>query len=199
MKNKPNSKLSINDLVNGDQTNKAPNPVKSFNDNLKKEFAFNEEFAQELVDYNDNILNINGEYESIECRFKVLVRVFTKTLVKDENGLIVPNTIMLPIPTQNGVGNYGFVESPWPYSNRAVVIAAPNESTLSKGDIILLDKDPVTGIIGTGKNVMLKIPNSFVHPNHVDKYFGGVPTDPKDPNYGFLLVNDYDIILKFKQ
>lgn len=193
-KNKPNSKFTINDaMALGQQEQKTE---KSFNDSVNTDIGYTKEFNEQLKNYNENIMNINEMYKKLEPRFRVLVRCYTKELQQDENGLVIPNTIAIPIPTNNGVGDIGFVESPWPFSNKVIVIAAPEDSSLETGDVCMLENSPVIGVAGKGRNAMLKVPNSFVHPDEKEKYLGGVPIDPTDFNYGYLLVNDYDLIIK---
>ena len=194
-RNKPTSKFTINDALALNQ--KAEAPSKAFADELQEtRFGYDEVLNEKLIEYNNSIENFDSKYLALQPRFRVLVRTFVKELQKDDNGLIIPNTIPIPIPSQSGIGEIGFVDSPWPFSQKVIVVSAPESSSLQRGDICMVENSPVTGILGKGKNVMLKVNNSFVHPDEQDKYLGGVPTDPSDPNYGYLLVNDYDLILK---
>lgn len=198
-KDKPKNRISVNDLVaETAATSIDEAKSKSYEDNLGDEFEYNDALIEDLKLYNENITNIDPLYQNLQPRFKVLLRCFVSEITKDENGLIIPNTIPIPIPTKSGFGNMAVVETPWPYSKKAVVIAAPEGSNLKQGDIVMLTKQPITGVIGNGNNAMLSVSDGFIHPDEAGKYAAGFPTDPNDKNYGFLLKADFDIDLKLK-
>jgi len=193
-KNKRKNKLTVNDLIHEQQVDQAPD--KSFNDIPHDDFTYDEEMLAKMVEYNKNIEKENPLYDGLKTRgSKVLVKVVLKELGKDEYGNIVPNQIPIPIPAKSGPGGYGFAESPWPYSRKVYIVCAPEGSSLKKGQYAYLDKEPVTGILGKGENAFLQVPSSFIHPDEAAKYFESSPMDPEDSNYGYLLVNDYDIVL----
>lgn len=199
-KDKPKNRLSVNDLV-AQQASASVNDAKSksYEDGFNEDtFEYNDEVIEDLKNYNKNIEDIDDIYKGVKPRFKVLLRCFVSEVRKDDNGLIIPNTIPIPIPTKSGMGDMALVETPWPYSKKAVVIAAPEGSNLEKGDIVMLAKQPITGVVGRGNNAMLSISDGFIHPDEQGKYPAGFPTDPNDKNYGFLLKADYDIEIELK-
>ena len=193
-KNKPKNKLSVNDLVNRDQ--KPQKKEKSFNESTQQSFSYDEEMIAKLKTYNENIGDFDKMYSSVVPRQRVIVRAFTKEIGAGEDGLISNTLIPIPIPAKSGPGSIGYIESPWPFSKKVIVVSAPPESDLKSGDVVMYDKDIVTGIIGSAENVMIKVNNGFVHPDEQDRYFSGSPTDPTDKNYGYLLVHDFDLIVK---
>ena len=193
-KDKPNNRKSLNDLINEGGIEK--NIVKAYDENVESNFVYDETLVNTIKEYNKNISDINDLYSNVKCRFKVLVRTYLKEPEIDDNGIIIPNALPIPITTNAGIGNYALVDSPWPYSKKVLVIDAPEGSSLVKGDVCLMDKTPVAGVQGKGDNAMLTIPNGFIHPDEQNKYVTDFPTDPNDKNYGFLLVNDFDLIIK---
>jgi len=156
---------------------------------LAPKFVFDESYEQSVIEYNKNVLKLDDEYLNLTPRSKILVRVFLNELEKTEGGVLIPNREMVQAPTANGVGVVGEIESPFPYSRKAVVVSIPHFVTdLSPGDIVLLSKRPVEAIaLGKGDNASIRIPYGFTHPDLYKKE-GGIPTDPKDRNYGYLTV-----------
>ena len=188
-KNKPKSKLTVNDLVARDQT-----PTKSKDYSDEGIFKYDEELVNKLKDYNKGITTIDKTYSSLTPRFRVLVRAYVKDINEEE--LNMGGVMPIPVPSNSGKGNIGFTESPWPFTNKVIVVATPEGSDLKEGDILIYDKEVVVGIQGQGQNVMLKVNNAFVHPDHKNDYMSGYPIDPEDVNYGYLLVNDFDLTVK---
>lgn len=193
-KDKPRKKLSINDVIKEEAAKTQEGArMKSYLDMVQDEFEYNEDIIKALEEYNKTIADFDPLYSNLKPRFKVLVRCYTNEIKKDENGLIVPNTIPVPIKTKSGHGDIAFVETPWPYAKKVVVVAAHPNSDLKKGDVVTLDKNPITAALGNGNNALLAVSNGFVHPDESGKYSSGFPTDPQDKNYGYLLVADYDL------
>lgn len=155
------------------------------------------EFNEILKKYNENIIDSSSIYNSLVPRNKVLVRVFVKELTITPDGIVIPNTQRVAVPTKAGYGTIGEVESPYPYSTKAVIIGVPKYiEDLTPGMIIQLSEQPTMAIpIGGGNGAMITIPNKFTHYS----YEGfEPPIDPMNPHYGYLLVDSrfIDVIIK---
>ena len=118
------------------------------------------EFNEILKQYNENILNPNPLYNSLVTRNKVLVRVFVNELTITPDGIVIPNTQRVVIPTKAGYGTVGTIESPYPYSTKAVVIAVPKYiEDLVPGMIVQLSEEPTRAVpMGGGNEAAITIP-----------------------------------------
>lgn len=154
------------------------------------------EFNEILKKYNENILNPNPLYNSLVTRNKVLVRVFVNELTITPDGIVIPNTQRVVLPTKAGYGSIGTVESPYPYSSKAVIIAVPKYiEDLVPGMIVQLSEEPTRAVpMGGGNEAAITIPNKFTHYSYKSQE---PPIDPMNPHYGYLLVDArfIDIIL----
>lgn len=197
---KRRNQFSMKELLNEHQDQDSVGQSKSRSSLDAPAIEYNEEFNNKISSYNEEIYNINPKYSSIKPRFDVLVRVFLKEVYKDESGLLLPHTLPVKVPTQSGIPgtHVGYVENPFPYSQKAVVVSVPSEITdIAPGDTVYLNKMQVVAHTeGKSDNAFIDIPNKFVHPDESNKYFSGVPYDPADDNYGYLLIPSYDIKIK---
>jgi len=155
---------------------------------------FNEDMDASIKQYNKNILELDPEYTKLKPMQKVLVRVFLKELRKTEDGLYLPNTEFVRLKTHAGVGYVGEVESPFPYSQKAVVVSVPDSvTTIKSGDIVYLSNKPIQAVPdGSGNEARITIPNAFIHPELGDD----LSTNPNDRLYGYLQVNYFEIDFK---
>ncbi len=148
-----------------------------------------------IYEYNSSLANIDSEYASVQPMSKVLVRVFLLEPHKTENGLLEPHTQLLPVPTNSGYGSVMQIESPFPYSNKAIVIATPPTFSMIKvGDIVQLESNPVKPIVtGSGANASVHVPYAYMHPsaNTIE-----IPTSCTNKHYGYLLIPFHEIATK---
>jgi hypothetical protein len=192
MKDKQSNKTSINDLLN-EHRKQDGNPISKQMDiasnNIKDEMMSQSEL-ESVFNYNNNIRNLDSTYMNVKPLNKVLVRVFLLEPSKTEGGLLIPQKQVLPVPTNSGVGSLMEIESPYPYSNKAIVVSTPSATSLKVGDIVQLESAPVR-IAGSGHNASVVVPNGYMHPNANTII---LPTDPSNMHYGYLLVPSFDIM-----
>lgn len=154
--------------------------------------AVDEKVQEDIVWYNEEGIHLIPEkYRNLLPLGGILVRVFLKELQKTESGLYMPNTIAVEIKTDARMGNYAEVDSPFPYSNRVLIVATSRhyQDTIPEGSVGVLVEAPITAAMGTGKMAQLAIPDGFLHPEEIGKY-DGAPEDIRDPNYGFLFIKN---------
>lgn len=184
-KDKPAKLKNMRDLVDEHQENTGL-AAPEVNDD---EFIFDEEFNNRLLDYNKEIENLDSRYTDLRPLNKIIVRSYVKNL-KDENGLIQPNTAPIVIPTRSGVGALQLLDNPWPYSKRAIIVSIPSwEQELKVGMTIQLNNAPVRAM-NRGSDYGLAMPNGFQHYEYEDIE---PPKDPEHEDYGYLLVDRTEI------
>lgn len=145
--------------------------------------------------YNANLTTLDPLYASTQPLAMVLVRVFLSEPSISENGLLIPHRQLVQIPTQNGQAILQEIESPFPYSNKAIVVATPPlSSVLKPGDIVQLHSNPIKAQSqGAGKNASIHIPSAYVRPEKGDTL---IPTDVTNQHYGYLLISLGEVIVK---
>lgn len=162
------------------------------NDSIEGD-VIKQEDLDAIFEYNNSIKNLDELYLSVRPLQRILVRVMLLEPSRSESGMLIPYKQTLPVPTQSGVGSLMEMESPWPYSNRAVVVATPELSTFLKvGDIVQLDSPPVR-IGGNAQNATIIVPSAYMHP---DANTIMLPTNPSNKHYGYLLIPTHDILAK---
>lgn len=164
-------------------------------DNIEAVETTQEELLQ-IAAYNKAIMTLDEDYKSIVPMSKVLVRVFLLEPHVTENGLLEPHKQVIPIPTQSGVGSLMEIESPFPYANKAVVVAIPQLPmyAVQPGDIVQLESNPVKPLVsGRGANATIHIPASYMHPSAPSL---NIPQDPNNKHYGYLLIPFHEISTK---
>ena len=170
------------------QSSKALSNVEAFEDSQEELSA--------IKDYNANITNLNPLYTSLEPLTGILVRVFLLEPIIKENGFLVPQKQIISIPTNQGTGSLHEMETPYPYSQKAVVVATNKMTTLNVGDIVQLSNNPVRGSVeGAGRNASIVIPSGYIH---ADAGTIIIPTDARDEHYGYLLVSPHEISVRLK-
>lgn len=196
MKEKQNKQTSIKDLLNEYQTT---NPVDTQNANRQSNIAsdtmYTSEFNSKIEEYNSKVTDLDPVYSSVVPLQDILVRVFLVPTEKDENGLIVPIIKPLQIPTKNNMATWGYLENPFPYSTKAVVVSVPTDYTLLKpGDIVQLSSDNIEAkVVGASNDAQVEIKNGYMHPDAENKAHS---KDPLDVHYGYLLIPSYQIKAK---
>lgn len=154
----------------------------------EENFDWDMNFSKDLITYNSNITTLDPLYSTLVPRGKVLVRVFTKELTVTSEGLVLPNMQRVPMPTKAGFGTLGEVDNPYVYDTKAIVVAVPEYvKDLTPGMLIQMGESPTQGVpLGAGEGAMIVIPNAFTHYTYKET---SPPVDPKDPHYGYLLVD----------
>jgi hypothetical protein len=172
------------------------------NDVVTKQSSIKDDTIQELnvdldsiVSYNENVPTLDELYANLSPVNGYIVRVFLHEPIVSEMGILIPHKQIVSIPTQNGMAEYAEIETPYPYSNKAIIVAAPQHATfLKQGDIVQIGDNPVkTRAVGSGKNATVTIPSAYLHPESKSIV---VPTDVKNRHYGYLLINHQDIVVK---
>lgn len=165
---------------------------------------FSSEYNEKLNVYNKDIANFHKNYTDIRPVSKILVRAFVNPM-EEENGVLIPNKVVVKAPTQAGLGAIGEVDNPFPFINKAIIVNLPSilnpelAQLLSVGDIVSVNQDLVAAKpIGKGHNAAVTLDRKYVHPDEVGKYDGGIVTEPDDDNYGYFLLDPYsiDVILE---
>lgn len=195
--NKNSKRISMKDTMKFDKN--ISDPIDA--PNYETDFNFNDqENASKLVNYNANIETLDEAYSSLKPISDVIVRVFVKELEQTEGGLYKPHMQTVMIPTQSGIGHLEEVESPWAYSRKAIIVAAPKSlqeenqyrTSLAAGTIVILANNPVQSRpMGGGRDAALSIPKAFTHPDLVASDM--IPTEADNRHYGYLLVSPMDI------
>lgn len=194
MKDKSAKKLSVNNLIAEHQKENSSPLAKQTsiaNDNIE-DSVINQDDLNAIFEYNSNITNFDPLYASIQPLQKILVRVFLSEPSRTEAGLLTPYKQTLPVPTQSGVGSLMEMESPWPYSNKAIVVAVPQMTSLKVGDVVQLDMAPVR-IAGNAQNATIVVPSAYMHP---DANTTLLSTNPSSKHYGYLLIPTHEISVK---
>jgi len=194
MSQKPARKATVNDLLDEYQMSSPKTKQLSLSNENVQDEVWDQSELQLISDYNNNIHNIDELYSSVQPLGAYIVRVF---LIEPEqsNGVFVPYKQLVSVPTQNGMAEYAEIESPFPYSNRAIIVATPPTSSfLSKGDVIQLGSNPVKPQVnGRGNNATVSIPSAYIHP---DAKTYEIPRKIDSKHYGYLIVPVHEIIAK---
>jgi hypothetical protein len=156
------------------------------------DYSITEEFDKELKEYNAGLHNLDEDYKALKPLSKILLRVFCKTSYKTKEGTLVMPDVNIPVATQSGYGSHHFIQSPYPYANKAVVVSVPKGyETLKPGDIVGLERSPIHAeAVGRGSDAHVVIRGAFVHP---DSNLTSLPIDPRDKHYGYILVDYFEI------
>jgi hypothetical protein len=158
---------------------------------------FTEKEIKNFKEYNDNILTLDPLYSTLKPRNRnVIVRVFTRDFEKNTKGVLLHSkTEFLPI--RSGVNDqiiYDEFPNPYPFTRKAVIVAS-EVMGLDKGSVVSLTGKPTVGI-GKQDSGFVQVQGAFIHPDEEENY-NDYPQDPKDPNYGYLFINESQIQLNF--
>lgn len=195
---KPAKDLSIERLIAEDSLE----PVMDEN-NVNDEveipiFTLDEEFSEKVAEYNKNVMNLDPDYAGLDMFGEnMLVRAHLEEVTYSESGVITKPVTTIPIGTNSGIGELFRVESAFPYTRKAVVVAVPTgyQDKFSPGDVVVV-KETMLDIAKAGAANEVKIypRNGFVHPDGPII----VPSDPSSKHYGYLLLRPFEIVCKLK-
>ena len=192
-KDKPASQKSMKDLLmersKGQQKQSTQERSEDFM-NTTVNSLYNDSFQTKLKNYNESILILDQNFRKVTPRYDILVRAFTRPLIKDGD-VIIPPTLPVDIRTQNNRGKAYQVENPYPFFNKVVIVSKPkNIEDLQVGDVAIVDANyKFVEAFGNGDNAFIKV-NGFIHPDDLANY-NEYPTNPEDPNYGYFLVPNH--------
>jgi hypothetical protein len=191
MKDKKAAKYSMNDLHREFQDS---DPVAEQREKVTetvREDQYTDKFFEDIVNYNNQVTTLDQDHTRLKPVSEVLVRVFLKEPERTKNGLIIPIKKLVPIPSRSGVGSWAEVESPFPYSTKAVVIAAPENTGFTPGQIVQLATNQVeVQVVGNGEEASVRLKNAYLH---ADSNIDYPPKDPNNKYYGYLLIPSYEI------
>lgn len=167
--------------------------ISTSNENTEGE-TWDQEELKNIKQYNANITTLDELYSSVTPISGYIVRVFLFE-PKEDNGVFIPYKQLVSVPTMNGQAEFAEIESPFPYSNRAVIVATPQVSSiLQKGDVVQLASNPVKPQVqGRGHNATVSIPAAYIHP---DANTFQIPSKIEDRHYGYLYIPLHEIIAK---
>lgn len=158
---------------------------------------YTNEYYDAVRKYNANLKTIDLKYKSVVPLNKILIRPYLYEPQVSESGLYLPYKQVIPVATKSGQGTYQDIESDFPYSPKAVVISAPENSNLKSGDIVFLSRKAISLVVlGVGVDAELRIENGFVHP---DSGYVDLPKDLNDPHYGYVMVEYFNIEAKINE
>lgn len=167
--------------------------ISTSNENTDAE-TWDQKELELIKEYNSNITILDELYSSVTPLSGYIVRVFLFE-PEESNGVLIPYKQLVSVPTMNGQAEFAEIESPFPYSNRAIIVATPQVSSLlQRGDVVQLGSNPVKPQVqGRGHNATVAIPSAYIHPNA--KTFQ-IPSKITDRHYGYLFVPLHEIIAK---
>lgn len=144
-----------------------------------------------IKNYNKNIGNLDPDYASVMPMARVIVRCYHLEAERTENGVYTAPRIPVKQYTQNGVGVNATFDSPWPFSTKAVLVAAPSYMTSQGvfriGDILQVHKEVVMAAKPSA-DADFELPFGYTLPDYYDfqpptsvenKHFGYLAFDPK--------------------
>lgn len=154
------------------------------------DFKFTKEYEGKIDKYNENITKHSDMYgKNVVPTQDILVRCYLKNTVYI-GGIAHPPKSLVQLPTQSGYGSIAEVESPYPYSTKAVIVAVPGDYApfgLKPGDVVQLGMGAVVSVpAGKGTNSTVLVPTSYLHP---DSGLDIVPQDPLSEHYGYLMIS----------
>ena len=153
-------------------------------------FAFDEDLNNKLIEYNDNISTIDEDYSKLHFFNKVLVRMYTKPLKRNNDGLLMPSEQIVPVPTKAGYGNLMALRNPWPFDRIAVVVSTPSymQTDLPVGSRIIINAAITQGkLLGNGDQGYVDLPFKFLHPDFIEGE--SMPLDPLHKGYGYMAID----------
>ena len=99
---------------------------------------YTQEYINGIQEYNNRVKDINPKYSSLKMNTSILVRCFAYEPSISEAGIVEPIKAVVPVKTPSGQYVHHYVENPFPFSQKAIVIATPPNSSFKTGDIVLL-------------------------------------------------------------
>lgn len=192
MKDKKARNASMTDLLDEYQSQSPKQKQISLSNENTQNESWDQKELLEIAEYNKNITIFDELYTSVKPLNGYIVRVF---LFEPEvsGGVLIPYKQLVSVPTANGQAEYAEIESPYPYTNKAIVVACPPTAQFLKaGDVVQLGNNPVKPQVqGRGHNATVSIPSAYLHPEA--KTFQ-LPTKVNDRHYGYLYIPSHEII-----
>lgn len=193
LKNKPAKKATMLDFIKENQSDSPLAKQTEISQHHVDAFKYTEEYMEQVETYNSNLTTIDPLYSSMQPLHEILVRFYLHEPIK-VGELINPYKEMVPIETKSGIGGYNEVETDYPFTNKAVVIAAPESNQLKPGDTIMCSRRAVQlRVIGNGANAKILVDQGFVHP---DSKLHDIPTNVDSQHYGYALIQYHEIKAK---
>jgi hypothetical protein len=157
------------------------------------------QLESKISQYNSEITNLDPDYANLTPITKILVRCYHIETERSPAGLITKPTVQVKVPTQNGVGYIGRVESPYAYQKRAVVVSVPDRyskdenSQIKPGTIVQLSSNPLIAR-SAGKDYDFDMPYAFTHYSWQDIL---PPKDCLNKHFGYLIIpiNEIEVIV----
>lgn len=184
-KNKPNSKKTMLDHIKENQSSDPLGKQVAVAQSNIHAFKYTEEYMEQVQKYNNELRTLDPLYTSVKPLHEILVRFYLHEPTKVGN-LVMPFKEFVPVPTNSGVGRSAELETDYPFADKAVIVSAPESNPLKPGDVVKTSRKATQLVVlGTGANAMIKIEQSFVHP---DAMMHLPPTDISNPHYGYALI-----------
>ena len=184
-KDKPKSKTTMLDFIKENQSN---DPLAKQTINAQSNihaFKYTDEYMDQVQKYNQELTNLDPLYTSVKPLHEILVRFYLHEPTK-VGSLVMPFKEFIPVPTNSGVGKSMELETDFPFADKAVIVAAPESNPLKPGDIVKTARNATKLLmLGTGANAVIKIEQSFTHP---DSMLHLPTTDINSPHYGYALI-----------
>jgi len=142
-------------------------------------------FAKEVSDYNGSISDFDTDYSEMQPNgLSVLVRLFAKE-PKLENGLYHYNSPQIAVQTTSGVGIKEYVNSPYPFTKKAIVVAvSPRlQSEYKPGELVQISDIPVVCPFPGQKDVIPVY--SFLHYEYDDIL---PPHEVTNKHFGYFMI-----------
>lgn len=192
-KNKPLSKETMNDFIKKNHmTGNSMVKQTAAEQASIHAFKYTDEYMEQVTNYNSNLNQIDELYASVKPIHQILVRFYLHE-PKRVGDLVLPFKQVVDTPTNAGPGKFSEIESDFPYTTKAIVIAAPDNNPLQKGDNVVLSNRAIKlRVIGNAANARIDV-DGFVHP---DAKLFEIPTDVTNKHYGYVLVDYHEIKAK---
>lgn len=194
MKEKAARKATMTDLLDEYQSNSPKQKQIDLSNETVQDESWSQTELLQIKEYNDRVHILDPLYSSVTPLTSYIVRVFLIE-PKESEGVFIPYKQLVSVPTANGMAEFAEIESPFPYSNRAVIVSTPmNASLIQKGDIVQLANNPVRPQVqGRGHNASVTIPAAYIHP---DAATFNIPKNITDRHYGYLNIPVHEILAK---
>ena len=184
-KDKPKHKETMMDFFKQNQSNDPLGKQTMIAQSNIHAFKYTDEYMEQVQKYNKELTQLDPLYTSIKPLHEILVRFYLHEPTK-VGELVMPFKEFVPVPTNSGVGKSTELETDFPFADKAVVISAPESNPLKPGDIVKTSRKATQLVmLGQGANAMIKIEQSFIHP---DSKMHLPTSDISNQHYGYALI-----------
>lgn len=192
-KDKPKAKETMLDFMKQNHMNNPLEKQTMVAQSNIHAFKYTDEYMEQVQKYNTEITNLDKLYTSVKPLHEILVRFYLHEPVK-VGSLVMPFKEFVQIPTKSNIGSSAELETDFPFADKAVVISVPESNPLKPGDIVKTSRKATQLVVlGTGANALIKIEQSFTHP---DSMMHLPTTDITNPHYGYALIQYHQIQAK---